>query len=366
LRVQGFKAFYVAIGAQNGRKLNIENEDHPDVMSGVDFLRQVNLGQAKALSGRVIVIGGGNVAIDVARTAVRTPAESVTLVSLESRAEMPALPDELAEAEAEQVGILNGWGPQRILVHNGKITGVQFKRCVSVFDANKRFSPVYDESDTMIVAADHVLVSVGQSIAWGKLLEGSGAQLNPNQTLKADALTYQTHQPDVFTGGDCYSGPRFAIDAIAAGKQGAISIHRFVHPGQSLVNGRDRRQYQAIDTTTLDLNGYDRVERQHPLVNHPSSLKGNFNDPRSTLTEAQIQAETQRCLGCGMAIVDPYDCVGCGQCTTKCRFEAISLVRTYDSPGAAFEALKPLVIKTALKREARLMAKSLIKPFVKD
>ena len=366
LRAQGFKAFYLAIGAQNGRKLNIENEDHPDVMTGVDFLRQVNLGQAPALTGRVIVIGGGNVAIDVARTAVRLPVDSVTLVSLESRAEMPALPDELVEAEAEQVGILNGWGPQRILVNNGKITGVQFKRCVSVFDAHKRFAPVYDENDTMIVAADHVLVSVGQSIAWGNLLKGSEAQLNPNQTLKADSLTYQTHQPDVFTGGDCYTGPRFAIDAIAAGKQGAISIHRFVHPGQSLVNGRDRRQYQAIDTTALDLNGYDRVERQQPLQAHASSLKGNFTDPRSTLTEAQIQAETQRCLGCGMAIVDPYDCVGCGQCTTKCRFDAISLVRMYDSPGAAFEALKPLVIKTALKREAKLMAKSLIKPFVKD
>ncbi|NCC67852.1 MAG: FAD-dependent oxidoreductase, partial [Clostridia bacterium] len=230
LRKQGFEAFYIAIGAQAGRKLGIEGEDAKGVIAGVDFLRDVNLGKSYKLKGNVVVIGGGNVAIDVARTAVRSRADATSMYCLESEKEMPALPEELEEARGEGISINNGWGPKRIIVEDGKVTGVEFKKCVSVFDADNKFSPKYDESQTITVPADYVLLSVGQSIDWGKLLEGEKVELGRGNTAVADGLTYQTAQPDVFVGGDVYSGPKFAIDAIAAGKEGAISIHRFVQP----------------------------------------------------------------------------------------------------------------------------------------
>lgn len=366
LRSQDYKAFYVAIGAQNGRKLRIEGEDHAQVLSGVDFLRSVNLGDAEKLSGNVIVIGGGNVAIDVARTAVRMKAANVGMYCLENRSEMPALEEEITEALEENISLHNGWGPKRIVVEDGKLKGVEFKKCVSVYDANGKFNPVYDENDTQIVIADTVLVSVGQTIAWGQLLAQTTTTLNPNQTLIADAFTFQTKQPDVFTGGDCYTGPRFAIDAIATGKQGAISIHRFVQPGQSLVNGRDRREYHAIDKDNLDLQGYDRIPRESVKHSYMTSGKDAFSDARSTFSEAQMLAETSRCLGCGATVIDEYMCVGCGQCTTKCKFDAISLVRTYNSGGAAYEDLKPLVLKTIIKREGKIIARNIKNVFMKD
>ncbi|MEA4895348.1 MAG: FAD-dependent oxidoreductase, partial [Oscillospiraceae bacterium] len=250
LRNQGYKGFYLAIGAQAGRKLGIEGEDAEGVIAGVDFLRNVNLGNEAKLSGKVVVIGGGNVAIDVARTAIREDAESVGMYCLESASEMPALPDEIEEASSENIAINNGWGPKRIIVENGKVTGVEFKKCVSVFD-NGKFAPKYDENETITVAADYVLLSVGQSIDWGKLLEGSKVELGRGNAALADGFTYQTAQPDVFVGGDVFTGPKFAIDAIAAGKQAAISLHRFVQPGQDLVFGRDRREYRSLDKSSL-------------------------------------------------------------------------------------------------------------------
>jgi len=233
LRGQGYAAFYLAIGAQASRRLKIEGEDAEGVIAGVTFLRKINLGEEVFLRGDVVVIGGGNVAIDVARSAVRVSSGKVSMFCLENREQMPALDEEIEEAESEAITLNNSWGPKRILTKDGRVTGVEFKRCVTVFDEKGRFSPVYDENDTMTVEANYVLVSIGQAIEWGGLLAGSKAELNPNQTIKADPLTWQTGQADVFAGGDACTGPKFAIDAIAAGKQAAISIHRFVHPGRA-------------------------------------------------------------------------------------------------------------------------------------
>ena len=357
LRQQGYQAFYLAIGAQASRKLNIEGEDAQGVFGGVDFLRQINLGSELRLHGQVIVIGGGNVAIDVARSAVRVGAESVMMYCLELREQMPALKEEIDEALAETIDIQNGWGPKRILTRDEQVTGVEFKQCVSVFDAQGRFNPVYDESVTRVVAADAVLVSIGQAIEWGGLLDNSSAELNPNRTLKADALTYQTGQADVFVGGDAYTGPRYAIDAIAAGKQAAISIHRFVHPGQSLTIGRSKREYQALDKSELNLPGYDRTARQTARQIDHAHTNISFQDLRATFTEEQVRKETARCLGCGVTMVTPALCVGCGVCTTKCKFEAISLVREFDGAGAALPDMKPIVIRQMLKRQVKIVSK---------
>ena len=354
LRKQGFEAFYLAIGAQDGRMLGLEGEDADGVVTGVEFLRNVNLGNDVSLNGEVVVIGGGNVAIDVARTAGRTGSCSVKMFCLESREEMPALEEEIDEALEENISINNSWGPRRIIVENGRVTGVEFRKCVSVFGDDGRFSPVYDENETMIIEADHVLLSVGQAVNWGSMLEGTGIELNPNNTIKVDGQTYQTTAPDVFAGGDAVTGPKFAIDAIALGKEGAVSIHRFVNPGHDLVAGRLRRAYKAFDKAGLDLGGYDTLPRQ----NTP-----NVDGMRGTLTEEQVARETERCLGCGVTVVDEFMCVGCGQCTTKCKFEAISLEKRYDVEGYELEDLKSVVVKHVLKRKVRMMIKKIKKNF---
>ena len=366
LRNQGYQAFYLAIGAQSGRKLGIEGEDAEGVITGVEFIRNINLGKDLRLQGNVIVIGGGNVAIDVARSAVRVSTGQVSLYCLENRKQMPALEEEIEEALVEAIRIENSWGPKRILIENGHVIGVEFKKCLSVFDQNERFHPTYDDNDTIIVPADTVLLSVGQAIDWGSLLEGSRVELHPNQTVKADLLTYQTAEPDIFVGGDVYTGPRFAIDAIAAGKQGAISIHRYVQPGQSLTIGRDRREYHSLDKENINLNGYDHQPRQQASHSHTGCSEEAFKDPRVTFTEDQIRKETERCLSCGATVVDEFQCVGCGACTTKCKFDAISLVRQYDGEGVAFEDLKPVVIKQILKRKGKIAIKKAVKLFTNE
>jgi NADPH-dependent glutamate synthase beta subunit-like oxidoreductase/formate hydrogenlyase subunit 6/NADH:ubiquinone oxidoreductase subunit I len=357
LRAQGYKAFYLAIGAQAGRKLGIEGEDSEGVITGVEFLRNINLGNDLTVNGKTVVIGGGNVAIDVARTAVRTGASEVNMFCLESREDMPALAEEIEEALAEGIIINNSRGPKRILIENGRTAGVEFMKCISIYDENGKFNPIYDESDVITVKADHVLLSVGQSIDLGSLIEGSGIELNPNRTIKADPFTYQTGESDVFTGGDVLTGPRFAIDAIAAGKQGAISIHRYVQPGQSMIIGRDRREYHAFDKENLNLGDYDRQPRQSAGHIAGVSSKSTFKDPRSTFTDEQVKKETERCLSCGATVVDEYLCVGCGACTMRCKFDAISLIRKYDGEGVAFEDLKPVVVKHILKRKGKIIMK---------
>lgn len=375
LRKQGYEAFYLAIGAQAGRKLSIEGEEAEGVITGVDFLHNVNLGKPSGIEGKTVVIGGGNVAIDVARTAARSGAAEVTMYCLESRKEMPALEEEIEEALEEDITIMNSWGPKRIVTENGKVVGVEFKKCLSVFDENKNFRPVFEEENTLVVEADRVLVSVGQSILWGGLLEGSQVKLNPNNTVKADSFTLQTDEADVFAGGDALTGPRFAIDAIALGKEAAISIHRYVQPGQSLVIGRDRRDYHELNKESVILEGYDTIPRQRPehkkAAKTAVSTAGNteaitaelFFDTRGVLTEEQIRKETERCLGCGATVVDEFLCVGCGQCTTKCKFDAISLERKYDGEGVAFEKLKPVVIKQVLKRKGKIAVKNIRRKF---
>jgi NADPH-dependent glutamate synthase beta subunit-like oxidoreductase/NAD-dependent dihydropyrimidine dehydrogenase PreA subunit len=352
LREQGYKAFYVAIGAQGGRKLGVEGEDNDAVIAGVDYLRDVNLGKEVKTPGNVVVIGGGNVAIDVARTAVRTGADKVEMFCLESAKEMPAQDEEVAEAKEENIGINNGWGPVRVVVEGDKVTGVEFKRCVSVFDADHKFSPKFDENDTKIVPADEVLLSIGQSIEWGNMLEDSKVALRRGNAAIADSLTLQTGESDIFVGGDVYTGPKFAIDAIAAGKEGSDSMHRFVHPGQTLTLGRNRREFLVLDKDNVDYTSYDTAKRE--IVAHDASKNKTFSDPRSTLTQAQIIKETKRCLECGAARVDPNKCIGCGECTVRCKFDAITLSRVFDAKSYGYENIKPHAAKRAIERKVKI------------
>lgn len=358
LRDEGYKAFYIAIGAQGGRNINIPGNDAQGVIAGVDYLRHMNIhGTHPHFQGQCVVVGGGNVAIDVARTALRDQSESVTMFTLEKDYhEMPAALDEIDEAVEEGIVIENGWGPKEILVEDGKVKGVVFKKCLSVFNEQGRFDPQYDENDTKTVECQTVLLSVGQSIIWNDLLKDTAVQINPNGTVKADSTTLQTNEPDIFVGGDVYTGPLFAIDAIAAGKEACESIHRFVHPGNSLTLGRDLRQFIQLnkDDVMLPIESFDNAKRQVPGKKE-GIAKETFKDLRLPFTKEQVEKEAKRCLGCGATIVDTNKCIGCGLCTTRCEFDAIHLSR--DIPEASrmykaedkLKAIGPYAAKRAIK-----------------
>ena len=332
LREEGFKAFYLAIGLQGGRKAGVPGEDAAGVESGVSFLRRVNQDHSVRLSGDVVVVGGGNVAVDVARSAVRVTDGKVTMLCLESAAEMPAAKDEVDEAKEEGIAVLNGWGPKEVLVEDGRVTGVVFKKCVSVYDREHRFAPVYDESETITVPCANVLQAIGQSAEWGGLLQGSKVDLRPNGTAVCGSVTWQTAEPDIFVGGDIATGARFAIDAIAEGKLASESMHRHVHPGQSQTIARDLRQFIEFDKHNIMLENFDTAPRQAP-GRRAGKATDTFDDLRLPLTEAQIKTEAARCLSCGATVVDLNRCVGCGLCTTRCEFDAIHLSR--DLPEAS-------------------------------
>ncbi len=355
LRKEGYKAFYIAIGCQGERLPGIPGEEAEGTMPAVELLKKVSEDEKYQISGNVVVIGGGNVAIDVARTSTRCGADSVQMYCLESREKMPASVDEIEEAEEEDIQIHCGWGPKEVLVKDGKVAGIILKKCVSVFDENGRFAPIYDEEDIREVPCEHVYFSVGQSISWGNLLKDSKVELGRGNGAVADSLTYQTAEPDIFVGGDVYTGPKFAIDAIAAGKEGAVSIHRFVQPDSSLTIGRNRRKFVELDKENLDISEYDNGARQVPGMDKTMDAKHSFRDAHLTFTEEQVKAETARCLGCGASVVDENKCIGCGVCTTKCEFDAIHLFR--ENPDCSrmvksedkMKAILPYAAKRAIK-----------------
>lgn len=352
LREEGFKGFYVAIGAQGARKLQVAGEDSQGVIFGIDFLKAVAKDDTTKVSDRVVVVGGGNVAIDVARTAVRCGGSEVSMFCLEDRDHMPASEDEVIEAEEEGIVINCGWGPKEILSENGRVTGIVLKKCVSVMDDDGRFNPQYDENDTMTLACNTVLAAIGQSIEWKDLLKGTAVEFNRNRTARADSWTYQTDEPDIFVGGDAYTGPRFAIDAIAAGKEGAESLHRYVWEGHSLTLGRVKRDnFHYLDKENLAPMDYDHVKRQIPGKDQ-TKIK-TFADERQVFTEEQVKAETARCLGCGAARVDSNICIGCGLCTTRCKFDAIHLNRKYDAWGVPYEKLVGHIAKQEILKVGR-------------
>ncbi len=361
LRSEGYKAFYLAIGLQGGRKAGVPGEDGEGVESGVSFLRRINQDPSVRLNGDTVVVGGGNVAADVARTALRAGEGKVYMVSLEQRAEMPAAKEEIEDAETEGITIVNGYGPKEIIRNaEGNVTAIIFKKCTAVFDEEHRFNPQYDETEDLRIDCSNVLMSIGQCAEWGDLLKGTAVKLNPNGTAAADKITYQTDEPDIFVGGDIYHGARFAIDAIAEGKQGMVSINRYVHEGQSLTIGRDLREFIELDRDDIRIESFDSADRQRPGF-HPGDAKTTFRDLRAPFTEEQVRTEANRCLKCGATTVDLNQCIGCGLCTTRCNFDAIHLQR--DIPHAAdmhtAEEMMKCVGPYAVKRGIKILKKKI-------
>lgn len=333
LREQGYKGFYAAIGCQRGRKPGISGENAEGAYAAVDFLREAGAKESFALEGDVVVVGGGNVAIDAARISSRCTDAKISMFCLETREKMPASDEEIEEALEEGIELNCGWGPKEVLEENGHVSGVVFKKCTRVFDAQGRFSPEYDENDTVTIPCRHVIFSVGQAIDWGHMLDNLHVELRPNGGALANKLTYQTSEPDIFVGGDVYTGPKFAIDAIAAGREGAVSLHRYVHEHCTLTIGRNRRDFIELDKENIKVETYDSSSRQIPPKAGIKEQAKTFRDLSQSLTEEQVKKETSRCLSCGASVVDPNKCIGCGVCTTKCMFDAIHLHR--EIPGAS-------------------------------
>ena len=329
LKKEGYKAFYIAIGCQGGRRPNVSHDDAEGTYIAVDYLKEVIENKdGLEYDGNVVVIGGGNVAIDCARSASRLNGK-VTMVSLETKETMPASLDEIKEAEEEEVHILNSYGPKEVLVdEDNKVIGIVLKRCLQTIDENGKFNPFYDENDTITIDCERIIFAIGQTIVWGDLLKGTNVKFWHGSYPVADKVSYQTDDPDIFVGGDVYTGPKFVIDAIAAGHNVSEAIRRHVREANMTI-GYAKRQFTPLDTKDISVVSYDNAKRQIEGMDESINYKGSFKDAHLTFTEEQVKKETSRCLSCGASFVDYNKCIGCGICVTRCKFDAIHLHRDH-------------------------------------
>ncbi|MBQ6730825.1 MAG: FAD-dependent oxidoreductase [Bacilli bacterium] len=360
LKKQGYKAFYIAIGCQGGRRPGVANDDANGTDIAVSYLREA-LDKQVPFKGDVVVVGGGNVAVDCARTAHRLQAKSVKMFSLEDRDHMPASNEEIKETLEEGIEVNNSWGPKELKVDaKGNVTAIVFKKCVSVFDENGKFNPKYDENEVMEVPADKVIFAIGQAIEWGKLLEGTKVTFWRGNYPLADKETYQTADDDIFVGGDVFTGPSFVINAIAAGHKVADALARHVRPNAHPTIAFYKRRFTPLNKEDITLPGYDDAGRQEAGMDESVDYKNSFKDAHKTLTEEQVKVETSRCLSCGAAYVDPNKCIGCGICTTKCSFDAIHLVRDHPKHSNMRRAEKKVtgLLGYALPREIKILFNS--------
>lgn len=361
LKEQGYKAFYIAIGCQGGRRPNVPNDNAEGTVIAVDYLRHAYEHQEEKFEGNVLVVGGGNVAVDCARSAIRLGAKSVKMVCLESRDTMPASRDEIAETLADGIEIHPSYGPKEVKVdEKGHVIGIVMKKCLRTIDPEtKRFSPLYDENDTIEFPADKIVFAIGQAIEWGDLLKGSGVTFWHGNYPIADKLTYQTADPDIFVGGDVFTGPKFVIDAIAEGHYAADALHRHAQAANPRI-AFNRHSFTPLNKEDIMLPDYDHAGRQEEGMDPSIDEKHSFRDAHLTLTEEQVKIETARCLSCGASVVDPHKCIGCGICTTRCQFDAIHLFR--DHPKAtnmrfAEDKVGPL-LGYSIKRSFKIIAHS--------
>lgn len=370
LKKQGYKAFYIAIGCQGGRRPGVANDTAKGTEIAVSYLREA-LDKQKEFKGKVVVVGGGNVAVDCARTAHRLKAESVKMFCLEDRDHMPASNEEIRETLEEDIAINNSWGPKEVLVNEkGEVKGIVFKKCVSTLNEEGKFDPKYDENETITIEADKIIFAIGQAIEWGDLLKGTKVEFWRGNYPFADKVTYQTNDDDIFVGGDVFTGPRFVIDAIAAGHEVADALARHVRPNAHPTIAFNKRGFTPLNKEDITFPGYDEAGRQEAGMDESIDYKNSFKDAHKTLTEEQVRVETGRCLSCGAAVVDPHKCIGCGICTTKCEFDAIHLVRDHpkastmrfaeDKVTGLLKYAVPRMFKIIFhsgSKEARMMAK---------
>jgi NADPH-dependent glutamate synthase beta subunit-like oxidoreductase/Pyruvate/2-oxoacid:ferredoxin oxidoreductase delta subunit len=333
LKADGYSAVFLAVGLHGGRRLGVENEDAEGVLQGVEFLRDAALGRDVTIGEEVLVVGGGNVAMDAALTARRKGARHVTMVCLEERAEMPAWKNEIHEALEGNIKIVNSFGPKAFFIDNGnRVAGIEFKACTAVFDPNGRFSPTYDEDECRPFFADTVIIAIGQSARLERIKQ-QGIGISPQGILVTDPATLQTSVEGVFTGGDSVYGPKSVVEAIAAGKHAAESIHRYLsaHTSASFQPGDENsagntsfyKVKTVVEKPALPISNRPlTADELQPKPRVPMPLlplqkrHDSFDEVELGYTEPQALAEASRCLICG-------PCSECMACVNVCKPEAI-------------------------------------------
>ncbi len=361
LKNEGYEAFYIAIGCQGANIPHILGVDAKGVSSAIELLHSAHENEEQKVEEDVVVIGGGNVAVDACRTLKRFGAH-VKMCCLEPKDDMKASKESIDLLDKENIEIINSYGPKEIVKDDlGNVRQIILKKCVSVYNADNKFDPKYDETDTISIDCKRVVFATGQKIVWDDLLNDTNVKL-VNGYPQANNLTYQTDDPSIFVGGDVFTGPRYVIDAVAQGKEAAISIHRFVQPNTSLTIGRNRNDYISLDKSNIVVTNYDKSSRNNTHLKE--GFETTFRDMHETLTEEQVKVEASRCLSCGMSIVDPNKCIGCGVCTTKCDFDAIHLVR--DHPECTHMVKSEDKFKYILPYQAKRVVKILTRRKTKE
>ncbi len=319
LKADGYAAVFMGVGLHAGRKLGIENEDAEGVLQGVDFLRDTALGKDVPVGNNVLVIGGGNVAVDVALTAKRKGAENVTMVCLERREEMPAWEHEIEEALEGDIKIVNSYGPKSFFIDPDlkKFSGIEFKTCTAVFDGEGRFSPSFDENACEAFFGDTVIIAIGQATDTADI-EKQNVPMTARGGLEADPVTLQTPIEWVFAGGDAFYGPKSVVDAVASGKEAAESIHRYIN-GMDIKEGREKNW----TFEKPDVINEPHKDRTPVRCLDPEARACNFLEVSFGYNEDEAKTEADRCLECGI-------CSECYQCVKACLADAIDHEQTVE------------------------------------
>ena len=359
LRAEGYEAFFLSVGAMRGRDLRIEGSDKDGVVKAVDYLLNLNRGYRVDLGERVVIIGGGSVALDAARTAVREfyqpmdeieltakavanqpamdaargalrgGASEVHVISLESLDELPAAQtvqgkDELDEALEEGIQLHLGWGPKKI-TGNGGVEGIEFVGVERVFDDEGRFNPLFDDSRTLALDADSVILAIGQQPDFSFLSDEDGIELSPTGTVKIDPETLATTADGVFAGGDAAFGPRIAIEAVANGKQAARSIHEYLTGSPAAIRMQVEIEKIPADVYWMPEAYEKKMRRSAPTVS--AGRRTGITEVEEVMSPEQALNQAERCLSCHVdTIYDPHRCVLCNRCADVCPEKCLTFV----------------------------------------
>lgn len=316
LRQEGFKAFFIAIGAQEGVRLGVPGEDLDGVYKGLNYLRQINLGKPLKLGQRVAVIGGGNVAMDAVRSARRLGSEKAFILYRRGLEEMPSSPEEIKQCREEKIPIKTLTQPLRFMGSDGRVQAIEcVKMRLTDPDESGRRKPEPIPGSEFTVKVDAVITALGQESDWCCLTPECACSLTEWGTLKIDPLTLQSDDPDIFTGGDAARGPKTVVEAIADGRQAAISINRYVR-GENLRLGRESLLNPIRDPQR---GKYDRTPRARMDYLDPGKRVKNFNEVQKGLAKSVAAQEAKRCISCGTCCVQtcPYDVMQFNHASTK-------------------------------------------------
>jgi len=324
-----YQAIFVAMGSQLSRRIELQEMAHENVLWGLDFLRDINLKKGSRVKDNVVVIGGGNVAIDVALTAFRVGARQITVACLEQRDSMPAFEDEVREALREGIHLQAGWGPGKILLDGNDVAGIELIRCTSVLDEQGKFNPVLDESTVMKIDADTIILAVGQATDLSTLPHDMATS---DGLIKVDPSTLETNIPGIFAGGEITSGPSMVIEAIAAGRKASVSIDRYL-------KGQDLKDDSTVRTGRVEKppkEGIPTLPRQNAPVSGAQARKADFSEIKTGFDEDMAYFESRRCMTCGSrALLNPVEeCRLCQACERICPQKALSIL-----PGKIVEPL---------------------------